>query len=151
MKSVPPGRARRRDAAFIRVNAPLITLPGPCFARRSRPATSVIVSELQQLTQTPAGSNPVRLADDLTLDLELGRLTSRATRSRSRAGNGLSAAYGVVGLSRASGSERLLRREGNSRSKAMAWLRIELHRRARTRPQPLAEGRDDRSQVAYGR
>jgi uncharacterized alkaline shock family protein YloU len=67
------------------------------------------------------------VADDLTLDLELGRLTiSRDAFAEIVAETALGC-YGVVGLSAGSRVGRLLRREGISVEGDGRGLRIELH------------------------
>jgi uncharacterized alkaline shock family protein YloU len=67
------------------------------------------------------------VADDLTLDLELGRLTiSRDAFAEIVAETALGC-YGVVGLSAGSRVGRLLRREGISVEGDARGLRIELH------------------------
>ena len=67
------------------------------------------------------------MADDLTLDLELGRLTiSRDAFAEIVAETALGC-YGVVGLSAGSRVGRLLRREGISVEGDGRGLRIELH------------------------
>jgi uncharacterized alkaline shock family protein YloU len=67
------------------------------------------------------------LADDLTLDLEHGRLTiSRDAVAEIVAATGL-ACYGVVGLSAGTRVGRILRREGISVEGDATALRIELH------------------------
>jgi uncharacterized alkaline shock family protein YloU len=67
------------------------------------------------------------LADDLTLDLEHGRLTiSRDAVAEIVAGTAL-ACYGVVGLSAGTRVGRILRREGISVEGDAKALRIELH------------------------
>ena len=72
------------------------------------------------------GSNPA-VADDLTLQLELGRLTiSRDAVAEIVAETALGC-YGVVGLSAGSRVGRLLRREGISIEGDPLGLRIELN------------------------
>jgi uncharacterized alkaline shock family protein YloU len=67
------------------------------------------------------------VADDLTLDLELGRLTiSRDAFAEIVAETALGC-YGVVGLSAGSRVRRLLRREGIAVEGDAQGLRIELH------------------------
>ena len=67
------------------------------------------------------------MADDLTLDLELGRLTiSRDAVAEIVAETALGC-YGIVGLSAGSRVGRLLRREGVSVDGGPSTLRIELH------------------------
>jgi uncharacterized alkaline shock family protein YloU len=67
------------------------------------------------------------VADDLTLDLELGRLTiSREAVAEIVAETALGC-YGVVGLSAGSRVGRLLRREGISVDGDARALRIALH------------------------
>ena len=67
------------------------------------------------------------MADDLTLDLELGRLTiSRDAFAEIVAETALGC-YGVVGLSAGSRVGRLLRREGISVEGDSRGLRLELH------------------------
>jgi uncharacterized alkaline shock family protein YloU len=67
------------------------------------------------------------LADDLTLDLEHGRLTiSRDAVAEIVAATGL-ACYGVVGLSAGTRVGRILRREGISVEGDATALRLELH------------------------
>jgi uncharacterized alkaline shock family protein YloU len=67
------------------------------------------------------------VADDLTLELELGRLTiSRDALSEIVAETALGC-YGVVGLSAGSRVGRLLRREGVAIDGDPHGLRIELH------------------------
>ena len=67
------------------------------------------------------------MADDLTLELELGRLTiSRDAFAEIVAETALGC-YGVVGLSAGSRVGRLLRREGISIEGDALGLRIELH------------------------
>jgi uncharacterized alkaline shock family protein YloU len=67
------------------------------------------------------------VADDLTLELELGRLTiSRDAFAEIVAETALGC-YGVVGLSAGSRVGRLLRREGISIEGDPHGLRIELH------------------------
>jgi uncharacterized alkaline shock family protein YloU len=67
------------------------------------------------------------VADDLTLDLELGRLTiSRDAFAEIVAETALGC-YGVVGLSAGSRVGRLLRREGIAVEGDARGLRIELH------------------------
>jgi uncharacterized alkaline shock family protein YloU len=67
------------------------------------------------------------VADDLTLELELGRLTiSRDAVAEIVAETALGC-YGVVGLSAGSRVGRLLRREGISVEGDVRGLRIELH------------------------
>jgi uncharacterized alkaline shock family protein YloU len=67
------------------------------------------------------------VADDLTLDLELGRLTiSRDAVAEIVAETGLGC-YGVVGLTTGSRVGRLFRREGVSIDGDARALRIELH------------------------
>jgi uncharacterized alkaline shock family protein YloU len=67
------------------------------------------------------------VADDLTLELELGRLTiSRDALSEIVAETALGC-YGVVGLSAGSRVGRLLRREGVGIEGGAQALRIELH------------------------
>jgi len=67
------------------------------------------------------------VADDLTLDLELGRLTiSRDAFAEIVAETALGC-YGVVGVSAGSRVGRLLRREGISVEGDARGLRIELH------------------------
>ena len=67
------------------------------------------------------------MADDLSLNLEHGRLTiSRDAVAEIVAGTAL-ASYGVVGLSAGSRVGRMLRREGISVEGDANALRIELH------------------------
>jgi len=67
------------------------------------------------------------VADDLTLDLELGRLTiSRDAFAEIVAETALGC-YGVVGLSAGTRVGRLLRREGITVEGDAKGLRIELH------------------------
>jgi uncharacterized alkaline shock family protein YloU len=67
------------------------------------------------------------VADDLTLELELGRLTiSRDAIAEIVAETALGC-YGVVGLSAGSRVGRLLRREGIGVEGDVRGLRIELH------------------------
>lgn len=67
------------------------------------------------------------MADDLTLDLDLGRLTiSRDAFAEIVAETALGC-YGVVGLSAGSRVGRLLRREGIGVEGDARGLRIELH------------------------
>jgi uncharacterized alkaline shock family protein YloU len=67
------------------------------------------------------------VADDLTLDLELGRLTiSRDAFAEIVAETALGC-YGVVGISAGSRVGRILRREGISVEGGRNALRIELH------------------------
>jgi uncharacterized alkaline shock family protein YloU len=67
------------------------------------------------------------VADDLTLDLELGRLTiSREAVAEIVAETALGC-YGVVGLSAGTRVKRLFRREGISVEGDAKALRIELH------------------------
>jgi uncharacterized alkaline shock family protein YloU len=67
------------------------------------------------------------VADELTLDLDLGRLTiSRDAVAEIVAETAL-ACYGVVGLSAGSRVGRILRREGISVDGDARGLRIELH------------------------
>jgi uncharacterized alkaline shock family protein YloU len=67
------------------------------------------------------------VADDLTLDLELGRLTiSRDAVAEIVAETALGC-YGVVGLSAGTRVKRLFRREGISVEGDAKALRIELH------------------------
>ncbi len=67
------------------------------------------------------------MADDLTLELELGQLTiSRDAVAEIVAETALGC-YGVVGLSAGSRVGRLLRREGVAVEGAADALRIELH------------------------
>ena len=67
------------------------------------------------------------MADDLTLDLELGRLTiSREAVAEIVAETALGC-YGVVGLSAGTRVKRLFRREGISVDGDAKALRIELH------------------------
>ena len=67
------------------------------------------------------------MADDLTLDLELGRLTiSREAVAEIVAETALGC-YGVVGLSAGTRVKRLFRREGISVDGDAQTLRIELH------------------------
>jgi uncharacterized alkaline shock family protein YloU len=67
------------------------------------------------------------VADDLTLELELGRLTiSRDAVAEIVAETALGC-YGVVGLSAGSRVGRLLRREGVAVEGGVDALRIELH------------------------
>jgi uncharacterized alkaline shock family protein YloU len=67
------------------------------------------------------------VADDLTLDLELGRLTiSRDAVAEIVAETALGC-YGVVGLTAGSRVGRLLRREGVSVDGDVRALRLELH------------------------
>ena len=67
------------------------------------------------------------MADDLTLDLELGRLTiSRDAVAEIVAETALGC-YGVVGLTAGTRVGRLLRREGVSVDGDVHALRIELH------------------------
>ncbi|HEY0414947.1 MAG TPA: Asp23/Gls24 family envelope stress response protein [Gaiellaceae bacterium] len=67
------------------------------------------------------------MADDLTLELEHGRLTiSREAVAEIVAETAL-ASYGVVGLSAGSRVGRMFRREGISVDGSAAALRIELH------------------------
>ena len=67
------------------------------------------------------------MADDLTLDLELGRLTiSREAVAEIVAETALGC-YGVVGLSAGTRVKRLFRREGISVEGDANALRIELH------------------------
>ena len=67
------------------------------------------------------------MADDLTLDLELGRLTiSREAVAEIVAETALGC-YGVVGLSAGTRVKRLFRREGISVDGDAQALRIELH------------------------
>ena len=67
------------------------------------------------------------MADDLTLDLELGRLTiSREAVAEIVAETALGC-YGVVGLSAGTRVKRLFRREGISVDGDAEALRIELH------------------------
>ena len=67
------------------------------------------------------------MADDLTLDLELGRLTiSREAVAEIVAETALGC-YGVVGLSAGTRVKRLFRREGISVDGDATALRIELH------------------------
>ena len=67
------------------------------------------------------------MADDLTLDLELGRLTiSRDAVAEIVAETALGC-YGVVGLSAGTRVKRLFRREGISVEGDAKALRIELH------------------------
>ena len=67
------------------------------------------------------------MADDLTLELELGRLTiSRDALAEIVAETALGC-YGVVGLSAGTRVKRLVRREGISVDGDAKALRIELH------------------------
>jgi uncharacterized alkaline shock family protein YloU len=67
------------------------------------------------------------VADDLTLDMELGRLTiSREAVAEIVAETALGC-YGVVGLSAGTRVKRLFRREGISVEGDAKALRIELH------------------------
>jgi uncharacterized alkaline shock family protein YloU len=67
------------------------------------------------------------VADDLTLELELGKLTiSREAVAEIVAETALGC-YGVVGLSAGSRVRRLFRREGISIDGDASGLRIELH------------------------
>jgi uncharacterized alkaline shock family protein YloU len=67
------------------------------------------------------------VADDLTLDLELGRLTiSREAVAEIVAETALGC-YGVVGLTAGTRVKRLFRREGISIEGDATALRIELH------------------------
>ena len=67
------------------------------------------------------------MADDLTLDLELGRLTIARDAVAEIVAETALGCYGVVGLTAGSRVGRLLRREGVSIDGDARGLRIELH------------------------
>jgi uncharacterized alkaline shock family protein YloU len=67
------------------------------------------------------------VADDLTLELELGRLTIARDAFAEIVAETALGCYGVVGLSAGSRVGRLLRREGISVEGDARGLRIELH------------------------
>jgi uncharacterized alkaline shock family protein YloU len=67
------------------------------------------------------------VADDLTLDLEHGRLTISRDAVAGIVAETALACYGVVGLSAGSRVGRMLRREGISVDGDARSLRIELH------------------------
>ena len=67
------------------------------------------------------------MADDLTLELELGRLTIARDAFAEIVAETALGCYGVVGLSAGSRVGRLLRREGISIEADARGLRIELH------------------------
>ena len=67
------------------------------------------------------------MADDLTLDLELGRLTIARDAVAEIVAETALGCYGVVGLSAGTRVGRLLRREGISIDGDARALRIELH------------------------
>ena len=67
------------------------------------------------------------MADDLTLDLELGRLTIARDAVAEIVAETALGCYGVVGLSAGTRVGRLLRREGISIDGDAHALRIELH------------------------
>jgi uncharacterized alkaline shock family protein YloU len=67
------------------------------------------------------------VADDLTLDLELGRLTISRDAVAEIVAETTLGCYGVVGLSAGTRVGRLFRREGISVDGAAKALRIELH------------------------
>jgi len=67
------------------------------------------------------------VADDLTLDLELGRLTIARDAVAEIVAETALGCYGVVGLSAGTRVGRLLRREGISIDGDARALRIELH------------------------
>ena len=67
------------------------------------------------------------MADDLTLDLELGRLTIARDAFAEIVAETALGCYGVVGLSAGTRVGRLLRREGISVEGDARGLRIELH------------------------
>jgi uncharacterized alkaline shock family protein YloU len=67
------------------------------------------------------------VADDLTLDLELGRLTIARDAFAEIVAETALGCYGVVGLSAGTRVGRLLRREGITVEGDAKGLRIELH------------------------
>ena len=67
------------------------------------------------------------MADDLTLDLELGRLTISRDAVAEIVAETVLGCYGVVGLSAGTRVGRLLRREGISIEGDVKALRIEVH------------------------
>ena len=67
------------------------------------------------------------MADDLTLDLERGRLTISRDAVAGIVGETALACYGVVGLTAPSRVRRMLRREGIAIEGDAGALRIELH------------------------
>jgi uncharacterized alkaline shock family protein YloU len=67
------------------------------------------------------------VADDLTLDLELGRLTISRDAVAEIVAESALGCYGVVGLSAGTRVGRLLRREGVAVEGGGDALRIELH------------------------
>jgi uncharacterized alkaline shock family protein YloU len=67
------------------------------------------------------------VADDLTLDLELGRLTISREAVAGIVAETALGCYGVVGLSAGTRMRRMLRREGISVDGGASALRIELH------------------------
>ncbi|HEV8102304.1 MAG TPA: Asp23/Gls24 family envelope stress response protein [Gaiellaceae bacterium] len=67
------------------------------------------------------------MADDLTLDLELGRLTIARDAFAEIVAETALGCYGVVGLSAGTRVGRLLRREGITVEGDAKGLRIELH------------------------
>ncbi|MBA3843836.1 MAG: Asp23/Gls24 family envelope stress response protein [Actinobacteria bacterium] len=67
------------------------------------------------------------MADDLTLDLELGRLTISRDAVAEIVAETAVACYGVVGISAGTRVGRLFRREGISVEGDATALRIELH------------------------
>jgi uncharacterized alkaline shock family protein YloU len=88
-----------------------------------RPASNSQLSNLE----APFSGLIRALADDLSLDLEHGRLTiSRDAVAEIVAATAL-ACYGVVGLSAGTRVGRILRREGISVEGEAKALRVELH------------------------
>ena len=67
------------------------------------------------------------MAEDLTLDLERGRLTISHDAVADIVAETALACYGVVGLTAGSRMKRILRREGIAVEGDAAALRIELH------------------------
>ena len=67
------------------------------------------------------------MADDLTLQLELGRLTIAREAVAEIVAESALGCYGVVGLSAGTRVKRMLRREGVSVDGGADALRIELH------------------------
>src|SRR6185437_2444768 len=74
------------------------------------------------------GSGLIRaVADDLTLQLELGRLTVERDAIAEIVAETALACYGVVGLTAGTRMRRMLRREGISVEGAREGLRVVLH------------------------
>lgn len=67
------------------------------------------------------------MADDLTLDLELGRFTIAREAVAEIVAETALGCYGVVGLSAGTRVKRLFRREGISIDGGPSALRVELH------------------------